>query len=302
MHTRRRAGTIVKLIAVAAWALPLTVSFDSWSETTPDGRKECVDAYVRAQEYRKSDDLLGARASLWKCAATVCPGIIQSDCTSWLNQVVESIPSVVLEAKLGDDSVFEVTVSMDGTALTKQLDGKPIEINPGLHTFVFERAGAAPIEKRVIVAARARSQVVSATWTPPQPAASAPLHLAGAGAEAPAAPVRTRPVPVLTYVLGGVAVAAFGTFVGFGAAADQTQHDLESSCSPGCSSSDVSSLKARFIVADIAAGVSALAAGGALAVFFMRPETKEREPVTSAVRIAPLNRGATLEWTGALSF
>jgi hypothetical protein len=259
-----------------------------------DATKVCVDAYGKGQEYRKSNDLLKARESLWTCAAATCPGVIQSDCTTWLSQIVESIPSIVLEAKLDDDNVFDVAVTMDGAHVASQLDGKPIEINPGLHTLVFERGGNPPIEKKVIVAAHARSQVVSVAWRSPDGAGAARSGVNG-GDQAHAA--MTRPVPPLTYVLGGVAVAGLGTFAILGLTGSASQHDLETSCSPNCSDSQVSALKTRFLIADIALGVGALSAAGALAVYVLRPEHEAPSGPVASVGISPVLGGAALKWS-----
>ena len=291
----RRLGALIGLGTLLA---TVTVSPTSWSQAMNDTTKACVDAYGSAQEFRKNNDLLKARQALWTCAGAACPAIVQGDCTAWLSQVVDAIPSVVLEAKVDDDNVFDVSVSMDGAPIVTQLDGKPVEINPGLHSFVFERRGAAPLEKKVIIAAHAKSQVILAVWSSPpvvRTAASAAVqHPSGE----PASPA-TRPVPPAAFVLGGVAVAAFGTFVGLGLSADITKHDLDTSCSPRCSSGNVSSLETRFIAADVALGVGAIAAASAVTVFFLRPERPAPLPVVTAVGVAPTNGGAALQWSGS---
>ncbi|HXX67273.1 MAG TPA: hypothetical protein VEK07_08830 [Polyangiaceae bacterium] len=263
-----------------------------------DTTKVCVDAYGSAQEFRKNNDLLKARQALWTCAGAACPAIVQGDCTAWLSQVVDAIPSVVLEAKVDDDNVFDVSVSMDGAPIATQLDGKPVEINPGLHSFVFERPGAAPIEKKVIIAAHAKSQVIVAVWRPP-PVVRAPASAPVIHPAAEAAPQTFRPVPPLAYVLGGVAVAALGTFAGLGLSGDITKHDLDTSCSPRCSSGNVSSLETRFLAADVALGVGAIAAASAVTVFFLRPEQPARALAVTAVGVAPAHGGAALQWSGS---
>jgi hypothetical protein len=284
----------VKLLAFAALAGVLTTSVEASSQTTTPSTNVCVDAYGKAQEHRMNNDLLKARDALWTCARTTCPSVIQNDCTTWLNQVIESIPSIVLEAKVDDDSVFDVTVSMDGARIATQLDGKPIEINPGLHTFVFERSGGTePIEKKIIIAAHMKSQIVSVGWHLPASARKGEKGSGAAGATA-------KPIPPLVYVLGGVSVAAFATFAVLGLTGQATQHDLENSCQPKCSTSDVSSLKARFIGADVAAGVSALAAAGAVTLYLTRPEHGEPPaPGVSALRVAPVSGGAMLSCSGS---
>jgi hypothetical protein len=293
-----RPCSLPKLVGFATLIAAVTTTPGAWSQTVSDGTKACLDAYGSAQEFRKNNDLIKARQALWTCAGATCPAIIQGDCTAWLNQVVDAIPSVVLEAKRDDDNVFDVSVSMDGAPLVHQLDGKPVEINPGLHSFVFERQGVAPIEKKVIIAAHAKSQVISAEWKsppPPQPPVSgtAPSPAPNASAQS------VRPIPPLAFVLGGTAVVGLGTFAVLGLTGNTTKNDLQSSCSPHCADGDVKSLEARFVVADVALGVGALAAVGAVTVFLVRPERSVPGHAVTAVGIAPTPGGASLQWRGA---
>jgi hypothetical protein len=294
MRSAQHLRNSVKPLAFVALAGVLTTSVEASSQTTNPSTNVCVEAYGKAQEYRMTNDLLKAREALWTCAKTTCPSVIQNDCTTWLNQVIESIPSVVLEAKVDEDPVFNVTVTMDGSQIATNLDGKPIEINPGLHTFVFERADAAPIERKIIVAARTKSQIVAVGWHAPTPPHGANGDKVSGEAPAP------RPIPPAVYVLGGVSVAAFVTFAILGLTGEATQTNLENKCKPNCSSSDVNSLKARFIGADVAAGVGALAAAGALTLYLVRPGRDETPaPGVSAVRFTPVSGGATLTCSGS---
>jgi hypothetical protein len=285
---------------IALWlaATPVTLVVTSGAQALPNIRtKACVDAYGAAQEHRKSNDLLKARESLLTCAATTCPAVVQGDCTTWLAQVVEAIPSIVLEGTLDGEHVFDVSVSMDGAPLVQELDGKPIEINPGLHTFTFERKGLDPIEKKMIIAEHYKSLLVSAAWRAPQQ--QRPLVTpAPSGAPAASDSETVRPVPPLAYVLGGVAIAGLGTFAVLGLTGTSTQHDLESSCSPRCSSADVASLETRFIAADIAAGVGALSAVAAGVVFFTRPELPAHPRTVESLGIRPLRSGAGITYAG----
>jgi hypothetical protein len=228
------------------------------------------------------------------CAAPSCPALLQADCTSWLGEVADTIPSVIFSAKVDNENVFDVTVSMDGQSIASQLDGRPIEVDPGLHIFVFEHAGAPPITKKTIVGPREKSQVLSVVWASPANAAPS-----AAPSLSPEPTAKARPIPPLFYVLTGTTVVGFGTFAIVGLLADSTKHDLEQSCSPHCSHDEVNSLKTRFIVADVAAAVGAASAAGALVVLLTRPEV-ERAPragVTS-IGVLPVARGAALELAG----
>ncbi|MGD0676103.1 MAG: hypothetical protein ABSC94_11825, partial [Polyangiaceae bacterium] len=256
MRVLGRSTRFASLVGVAAALATVTTGVDSWSDLS-EATRACVAAYDDAQGYRKDGDLLKARKALETCAAATCPGIIQSDCTTWLSQVVDSIPSIILEAKVGEDNVFDVSVWMDGARIATKLDGKPIEINPGLHVFVFERQGAPPIEKKAIVA-HTKSDLISATWSS-APAPIRPTGTAHLTGPAPAASDSPRPVTWPVYVLGAITVVSFATFAVLGVSGNATKHDLESSCAPHCTDSQVGPVRTRFIAADVAAGVGVLA-------------------------------------------
>jgi hypothetical protein len=154
-------------LSITGFVAALATSREARSQSTDDTTQSCVEPHQSAQQHRNAGDLLRSRDDLRRCSATTCPALIQNDCTTWLAQVVDAIPSVVFVAKLDDDGVFDVAVSVDGKPVTPQLDGKPVELNPGLHTFVFERHGFPPIEKKSIVTPRERGQLVSVSWKSP---------------------------------------------------------------------------------------------------------------------------------------
>jgi hypothetical protein len=290
----------LRLIAAAtatlAFAAVLTPTQSAWAQAAggEDATKACVTAYESAQEHRKAEQLLKARQELRLCAAPSCPAMIQTDCMNWLGQVVDTLPSVVFSAKRGDENVFDVSVSVDGQPGVTQLDGKPVEIDPGLHTFVFERPGAPAIEKKLIVAAREKAQVVAVGWEAPAAAAPPPPTAPEASVE------KERPVPPLFWVFGATTVIGFGGFAGFGLAAQSTRHNLETSCSPRCSDSQVAPLKTQALLADVGVGVGAASAVGALIVFLARPERdKPRSVGISSFGVAPAAAGLTLQCAGS---
>ncbi len=80
----------------------------------------CADAYSRAQELRTKRKLIGAREALRICSQTTCPAFIVKDCTTWLDEVQSSLPSVVPPSPRmarGTISARRVRVSMDGQVL-----------------------------------------------------------------------------------------------------------------------------------------------------------------------------------------
>jgi hypothetical protein len=256
----------------------------------------CIAPYENAQELRQAQHLLRARQQLLVCTAPACPEIVHADCTKWLGEVIDAIPTVVFAASVGSENTFDVSVAMDGAPLVTRLDGKPIEVDPGLHEFVFQHEGSPSLSRKIIVPARDKDQVISVAWPSP---ASAKRGL-DSPPSSPETPSTTRPIPPLLFALGGVSLVGFGAFAGVGLWAESTKSDLQSSCSPKCSQSAVNDLQMRLLTADISLGVGAAAAAGALVVFLTRPEHSTARRVGSAsIAVLPAPQGAGLQLSGA---
>lgn len=111
----------------------------------------------------------------------------------------------------------------------------------------------------------------------------------------PSAEEPSRPVPVITYVLGGVGVLALGGATGFMLDGIAVRGRLDDSrCSPACDEADVDRARTSFLVADIL-GVAGIAAiGGAVVFYLTRPEVNAQ---TGSVAIIPSAGGASLRAT-----
>jgi hypothetical protein len=257
------------------------------SQSPDDVTRSCAAPYESAQQHRNAGDLLKSRDDLRRCSATTCPALIQSDCTSWLAQVTEAIPSVVFMAKLDDESVLDVSVSVDGAAVAAQLDGKPVELNPGLHTFSFERKGFSPIEKKLIVAPHQTGQIVSVGWKSPSVAA---LPTAAPTAIEPEAHAGASPGRVLGWTSLGLAVAgvAVGSVTGvmmFSARSSAQTACPNNVCKPG-GLDDIDHARTDATVSTIgfAAGAVAAVLGGYLV---LRPE-RQRQSAIRSLAIGPM--------------
>ncbi len=259
-------------------------------------RNACLAAYENSQLRRRDQALLEARRELRACASDQCPAVARTDCVKWLSEVDAEIPSVIFEATERAVAVFDVAVKIDGATAAERLDGHPVELDPGLHTFTFERSGEAPGETKLIVRPGERDRIVSVELSP------AP------SATPPAPETRTvelawvRPIPASVYVAGAVALVGLADFALAGALGRAKQQELEGkNCSPFCSSSDVADAKTRYAVADIglAVGITALVTGGVLVL------TRPSRPVSTA-HIVPFTPftiecaqdGARMRWDG----
>jgi hypothetical protein len=104
---------------------------------------------------------------------------------------------------------------------------------------------------------RTKEPAVTISSRNPEPSASAPKS-------------SIRPTPTLTYVLGGVALAATASTVTFGIWALHARSDAKS-CEPLCRAEVVDDVRRKALYADISAIVAVVAAAGGLVVYETRP-------------------------------
>lgn len=289
-------GVLLGLTAVLAGSVATAAG-----DKTEDAKKACSTRHEQSQVLRRNNKLAEARTALLACAQDICPGGIRSDCVEWLGAVTNAIPSVVVTAKLRDKDEYNVRLTIDDDVVASRLDGVAIELNPGVHTFKLELAGQDPVEQQVLLVEGQKNRVVAVRFGKPEPEAAA-----GGAAKSPDL---YRPVPTLTYVLGGVAIAGLGAFAGFGAWGLSQKKSLEDSCAPLCSPSETDSVKTKFLIADISLGVAVASTVVGAVIFFSRPGY-ERSPVTGArssaarpaanLMIVPTKSGALVGLEGAL--
>jgi hypothetical protein len=193
--------------------------------------------------------------------------MIRRDCTSWVEKVEPQIPSIVVGARDGEGhDVLDATVTVDGQPLDKARRG-PLELNPGPHVVRWEGVGE-PVEMRIALRPEEKNRAVLATLTRPGATPSATASSTSdtgtpPGAEKSREIAPSGGLPAASYVFGGVGVAALGVFTYFGLRARRDSSALHDECAPGCAHADVTALKTKLIVADVALGVGVLSLGAA---------------------------------------
>jgi hypothetical protein len=258
-----------RLLALAAALALLTGTVREARAEEPD-RDACVAAYQAAQVSMRRASLRSARAELQVCLSDSCAGALRSDCAQWLNEVEARLPGVVLVCEGPDGrGRADARVEVDGAPFADRLEGKSLAIDPGEHTFRFELPGEAPLDVRFVVNEGDKLQRVVGRF----PRAARPEP----GPVAPA-PAR-RPVPWTVYALGGIGVVAAGGFTYAGIAGLSGKSDLES-CKPECSSSSISAVHTKFVVADVLLGVSVVSLAAATYLYLTRGTAS---PATVAV-------------------
>jgi hypothetical protein len=275
--TRGRGRKSLYIVGIVAW---LAHSSDAPAQTpaqtpppatqaAPDPKKVCLGQHEAAQTFRRTGKLLEARDAILVCSREECPAAVRSDCGDWLDGVTKNIPSLVFRFILDDKDVSDVRVSVDGKLVTSRLDGTPYELNPGAHSLRFEYATMAPIEQELIVLEGEKNRVVAASFVKTVAASKEP---ATKPESLPPVETSYRPTPAMTYVLGGVALAGFGSFAGFAIAGQSKKKDLESSCRPTCSDNELQPVKTSFLIADISLAVAITSTLVAGIVYFSRPD------------------------------
>ncbi len=236
-----------------------------------DARAKCVTEHEQAQISRMHDALVSARASALSCSQAECPSLLRTDCAEWFAELDRQVPSVVISVRAGSIDVANATVNVDGKPLAQALNGEPVELDPGHHTFEVTPPGRPKLSREVVLASGEKArQLVFELPTEAAPEKSA-------ATSAPASLVTYRPVPIVTWVLAGATVAAAGTGAVFGSLALAKRSDLEQKpasggCAPYCTNAQVAPVHHLSLTADVFFGVAAASAVGAAVSYWLRPE------------------------------
>jgi hypothetical protein len=250
--------TVVAIGCAMAWL------FSSVAARADDAVVACVQAAEDAQSQRSSHQLRAARLKFLLCAQQSCPLVVRNDCTGWLSDVDQLMPSIVVQAR--DTKGVELTdvrVLVDGEVLADRLDGLAIPVDPGVHLFQFERSGVPPLQQQILIREGEKGRAMPITLAAPPPP------------EVPMRPVRhTRPI---TYVFGGLAIGGFAGFTYFGlkgkADADQIA-SLPCAQTKTCDEGRVANARRELAAADISLAVGLVSLGAAAYLFFSdRPTT-----------------------------
>lgn len=254
-------------------------------------KKECATSYVQAQKLKRASSLLQARKELIVCASEDCLSAVRKDCLTWLDEVNAAIPSITVSAlDTSGKETLDVKVEVDGKPVAEKLETNGIELDPGPHTLRFQLKGGPTVEKQIILHAGEKNKLVEVSF-------------AGKSTPAPSATNQSKPPPdlrprphehthTLSYVLGGVGVAALIGTTYFWISSKSAEHDLDASgCAPHCNPSDVDAIKRKRLFGDIAFGAGVVSLGIATYLWFNPPKRERSSPV-AGVDMRVLRGGA----------
>lgn len=262
------------MLSVIVRPLPAALALllaSSLARADGPGKQACFASFVSGQRSRQAGALLDAKRDFTTCASEACPVEVRSTCGRWVREVDVAVPTIVLAAKDGEGhDLIDVRVSVDGAPFSEALDGRARPIDPGIHTFRFER-GRRTTTLRTAIREGQKSQAIVGRFAPdPPPAWTGP---------SPGAPL-TRPVPTAAYVFGGFTIVGAGVFAGFALAGRANLSVLDGkACAPRCNEVDpasVSAVRRSYVIADIGLATAIVSLGLTTYFYLTRPEVRSR--------------------------
>jgi hypothetical protein len=244
-----------------------------------DSKVRCAAAYEQSQELRRQDKLSASRSQLSICEET-CPRALAADCKKWGAEVDALLPTVRLRATDGHGKSVDARVLVDGTLLVERLPDAAVQVDAGDHRFRFESVTGLTDEVRVSLHGGERDREIAAILAPPPPPVVTPP------------PPPPRSVPVATYALGGLGIAALGLGLALTIDGHVDASNLASECSPRCAPSRVDPIATVYDAAWVSAGIGVAAVAGALLLW--RPWQKSAAGTASDLFVAPTFAGAVV--------
>jgi hypothetical protein len=235
----------------------------------------CVEAHSKGQAERNAGHLQNARAQFLACTAEECPGAIQSECSTLLTEVEGFMASVVFAA-VGSDGkdAVDVKVTVDGEQVMDQLSGLATNLDPGSHEVTYTWPDGFEQKDTIVVAQGEKNRRVEMRRAP---TVTEKLDTK------PAAPPPPRKAPVAAWVVGGLGVAALGSFATFAVLGKSAEHAMDG-CKPYCEQSQADKMRLRYLIADISLGVGVAAIGVSSFLFVRASRSPAHSPSEAELR------------------
>jgi hypothetical protein len=167
-----------------------------------------------------------------------------------------------------------VRVRLDGGESQPAGEG-PVELDPGVHVALLERAGYRSSERRFTVSERETltlEVVLAPAVATRSPLAATSADGSGLRSDARAEGQRLSLTPI--WIGAGLGAAGAAGFTYFGLKARAADRSLDS-CTPGCDKSKVESIERDYLFANLSLGAGALGVLGAGAWALFGPRTAD---------------------------
>jgi len=267
-------------------------------------KEQCVDAHSRGQDAKEQGKLSLARKLFLTCAQSSCPAAVQGDCARFADDLTSLQPTIVLVARDGNgNDLPNTTVYIDGQLIVTNLDGKPVDVDPGNHTVKFQN-GTKEEVVTVVIGSGEKGRTVAARFGAPTPPPVAPVVTAPTQPTTPVEPPKpksrtTHPTGSLPMLLTGAGLAVIGTTIAFiGASKVPDNCSLSTNqCTapPGDPVFDDASSGARTMNIGIAVGAIGVAAlAGGVVWYFGGAKTTTESPTQVAPLVSPDSAGVAV--------
>lgn len=200
-----------------------------------------------SQRLKQDGKLQQAREQALVCAQAACPAVLSGDCTGWLAELDGAIASVIIDVRdAHGQAVPEARLSVDGAPIDQPLGGRALPLDPGEWRFRVTLPDGQQLERALVVVEGKKGQYVRFD-------VAAPVV---------AVPARSpRHAPELIYGATALSIMGGVGFAYFGLQGRADEQELEDTCAPRCSSSDMAALERSYLVADVSLGVGVVALG-----------------------------------------
>jgi hypothetical protein len=290
---RRRVSLLTGLtsLLVASFAAAQEPAVEG---TPPISRVECARAFEDSQRLRNATRYLEATREVLLCTNPECGIAVSEECVKIYGELQAATPSVVFGARSGAGlELRDAQVVIDDGSEPVRIDGKPVAIDPGNHTFSFSADGFAPQVQNVVILAGERFRAITATLAPigVVPGSAAPPSLATDGSD-----TRAPGPPLGSYVLGGVAVLSVGAGVALRILGANEFDDLSRECKPECSQGSVDAVERKYLLSNVALAVGGAAAIAGVVVYFVSAGSSRP---SASLLVGPSGSGVSARVTAA---
>ncbi len=239
---------------IASFSLALLAP--SLAFATGDARKACVQAADHGQELRDKGKLIEAREAFVACAREECPSVVARQCTTWLADVEHEMPTITVRARDAQNKdLVEVNVIVDEVLRTSSLDGRPMQIDPGVHKLRFMHEGDPDVEQQVVIRSAEKDRLIDVRFAGKAAASQAPSPPEGNAPPTAEAPKTGFRFPLFAGVMFGVGLAAGGGMAALLITTANDVNQMRSTCAGSCKQSDVDWANTRIVLANVAMGV-----------------------------------------------
>ena len=254
---------------------------------------QCVSASNKGLDLRKQGKLGEARQVLASCAVPSCGAEISAVCQRRVTEINAVMPSIVFLPKDGaGKDMLDVKMTVDARGSGVVLDGRPVPLDPGPHSFKFEVHGFAPVMRSLIVAEGTKDRLEIVEMAPPE--AKRRTALGGTVPDASATSGSGQKTAGYWVVGAGVAVLAAGSVFGLMAASSQSTQNSDCPSQTNCPNydkavdahNDAATFGTVSTIAFAVGGV-AFATGMVLVLTAQAPKWQTGSSAIRDVRIAP---------------